>query len=85
MIGLGTEIRDVVEFNRRAAIALKAVEFGAFNSSQRVVDEYQRQYAAGSVSEKMQQAIYNIVNRYRRQVTDQMVVAYASLRAKGSD
>lgn len=85
MIGAGTQINDVAEFNRRAAIALKGVDFGHYNSSQRVVDTFYAQHARGAVSEKMQLAIYNIVHRYKRQITDQLVKDYAAQRAKGAD
>jgi hypothetical protein len=84
MIGLGTSITDVAEFNRRAAIALRGVTFGQGNG-ERVVAEFQRQQAAGQVSEKMQQAIFNIIHRFRRQISDQMVTTYAALRAEGAD
>lgn len=84
MIGLGTQIDDVGEFNRRAAIALRAVSFGQ-GSGESVVATFRVQVERGGVSEKMQQAIYNIVHRYRKQITDQTVVTYAGLRAKGAD
>lgn len=84
MIGLGSQIDDVAEFNRRAAIALRGVSVGQ-GHGERVVAEFQRQQAAGAVSEKMQQEVYNIVHRFRRQVSDQMVTTYAALRAKGAD
>lgn len=85
MIGLGCSIDSVAEFNRRADKALNGIEFGCFNRSERVVAEFRRQLAACAVSEAMQQAIYNILHRYRRQVTDTLVRAYAAERAKGCD
>jgi hypothetical protein len=83
-IGLGMGI-TVDEFNRRALIALRGIEFGSFNSAQRVMAEFQRQMAAGAVSDKMQQAVFNILHRFRRQVTDQAVKDFAANRAKGAD
>lgn len=85
MIGLGSGISNVEEFNRRADIALRGVTFGYVSSADRVVQEFKRQLAAGAVSEKMQQAIYNIVHRYRRQITDRLVTDYAAPRARGSE
>lgn len=84
-IGLGTGITELEEFNRRAQIALRAVDFGSFNQSRSVVQTFEQQLGRGVVSDKMQQAIYNIVHRYRRQITDQLVLAYAAERAKGAD
>lgn len=84
-IGLGTSISELEEFNRRAVIALKGVDFGSFNQTRSVFQTFERQIGIGIVSDKMQQAIYNIVHRYRRQITDQLVLAYAADRAKGSD
>ena len=78
-------IRDVGEFNRRAEAALKGVDFGAFSNAARIVAEFGRQIAAGNVSAKMQQAAYNIVHRYRRQISDQLVRDFAVMRAKGAD
>lgn len=84
MIGLATTL-DLAEFNRRAAIALRGVTFAPHGNTLGVVDSYRRQLEAGAVSEKMQQAIYNIVHRYRRQITDRAVLDYAAARAKGAD
>lgn len=80
-----TAIVSVSQFNQRAAAALKAVDFGHFNSSERVVGGFLYQLERNQVSEKMQQAIYNIVHRYRRQITDQAVKDYAADRARGAD
>lgn len=85
MIGLGTSIADVAEFNRRAAVAFNGVTFATYGSATGVVTEFKRQQAAGAVSDKMQQAIYNLVHHYRRQITDRLVTEYAATRAKGAD
>lgn len=85
MIGLGASITDVAEFNRRASIALRGVTFAPHGNTLGVVAEFQRQYAAGAVSEKMQQAAFNIVHRYRKQISDELVNTYAAARAKGHD
>lgn len=85
MIGLGTGINSVEEFNRRAQIALKDVNFGHFNSSESVFQGFQIQLARGAVSPKMQQAIFNIVHRVRKQISDKLVTDYAAVRAKGAD
>lgn len=84
-IGLGTSITELEEFNRRAVLALKAVDFGSFNQTRSVVTTFERQLATGVVSDKMQQAIFNIAHRYRRQITDRLVLDYAADRAKGAD
>lgn len=78
-------IRSAAEFNQRAATAFKGVDFGSFNNSERVVAEFQRQLRTGNVSERMQQAIYNIAHRYRRQIHDQDVTEYALMHARGAD
>lgn len=83
MIGHGTEITDVAEFNRRAEISLREISFPLQSQGPGVVAEFRRQSLAGSVSPKMQQAIYNIVHRFRRQISDKLVVDYASERARG--
>lgn len=85
MIGLGPAIPNVAEFNRRATFALRGVDFGSLNQTERVAKEFQRQYDAGAISEKMQQAIYNIVHRFRKQITDKAITEYAASRAKGAD
>ena len=78
-------ITSAQAFNQRAAVALRSVDFGSFNNSERVVAEFQRQHAAGSVSTKMQQAIINIAHRYRRQIHDSEVTEYALMHARGAD
>jgi hypothetical protein len=78
-------IETVHEFNHRAATALAGVDFGKFNSSERVYMEFKRQLAAGRVSERMQQAIINIAYRYRRQIQDGAVNEYALMHARGAD
>jgi hypothetical protein len=78
-------ITDPREFNRRAVAALGRVDFGKFNSSERVYMEFKRQLAAGSVSERMQQAIINIAHRHRRQISDAAVNEYALMHARGAD
>lgn len=76
---------NVEEFNRRAGIALRGVTFGYGSQAKDIVATFTRQLEAGTVSEKMQQAIYNIVHRYRRQISDASVLDYASARARGAD
>lgn len=78
------QIRTVQDFNRRAVKALGVVTFGHGNT-QGVVDSFRRQVEMECVSEKMQQAIYNIVNRYRAQITEKALLDYAADRAKGHD
>lgn len=85
MIGLGPAIPDVAEFNRRATFALRGVEFGIANSTAKVAAEFQRQYSAGTISKEMQQAVFNIVHRFRKQITDKAITEYAASRAKGAD
>lgn len=86
MIGLGTGIREVSEFNRRAVCALNAVTFKP--------DSHQLAFARAAIASinagreldgKQQQALYNLVHRYRRHITDTLVTEFAAMRAKGAD
>lgn len=81
MIGAGSSITDVAEFNRRAFIALSAVDLqGDFVSNCR-----ERILAGRDLSPDQQKALYNIVHRYRGQITDRLVTEYAATKARGSD
>lgn len=86
MIGLGTEIRDVAEFNRRAAVALRGVSFAP--------DSWQLNFAKAAIASitagreldpRQQQHLYNLVHRYRRHIHDRLVTEFAATRAKGHD
>lgn len=85
MIGLGSNIQTVDEFNRRAEVSVREINFPPQSRDPGVIAEFRRQSLAGNVSDKMQQAVFNIVHRYRKQISDKLVVDYASERAKGSD
>lgn len=85
MIGMGPAIPDIAEFNRRTSFAIRAVDFGRFNQTAKVVAEFQRQYTAGVVSYQMQKAIIDIVHRFRKQITDKAVTDFAAVRSKGAD
>lgn len=73
----------VEEFNRRALIALKGVSFGFGSHAESIVAAAEQQVSLGRVSPRMQQALYNICNRFHRQITDRQVTDMAALRAKG--
>lgn len=86
MIGLGISIATVSEFNRRALIALKGVSYAMETAAPDIVASIRIRVNAGQeLSPKQQQALYNIVHRYRRQITDKMVLDYAETRARGAD
>lgn len=86
MIGLGTSITDVAEFNRRAACALKGVTFLPGSWDKRFARDMREAIEAGrDLTDKQQQALYNVVHRYRRQIIDRLVTEYAAMRAKGAD
>lgn len=86
MIGLGTRIDDVAEFNRRALIALNGVTFAQHSRTSDIVTTCRLTLDAGRpLSAKQQQALVNIVHRYRRQITDQLVKDYAAEKATGHD
>lgn len=62
MIGLGTQIRDVAEFNRRALPALRAL----VHPGSLFITDMIRLLAAGrSPTPKQQQAIYDVVHSHR--------------------
>lgn len=79
MIGLGSSINDVAEFNRRALIALRGVK----HTSSFIASMIGRLGAGVPLTEREQQALYNTVHGYRRQITDKLLTDYASARAKG--
>lgn len=86
MIGLGTAIANSLEFNRRALIALKGVSFGYGSRAPDIVDSCQRIIDGNrDLSPRQQQALYNIVHRFRGQIHDKLVTEYAATRAKGAD
>lgn len=83
MIGIGPAIPDVAEFNRRAAIALGAVldaKGEGFLHDMRALIK-----RGGTPSPKQQQALFNALNRHRRDITDSAVAEYAAARARGHD
>lgn len=79
VIGLGASIQDVAEFNRRALIALRAVK----HTSSFITNMIRRLDAGVPLTWREQQALYNTVHGYRRQITDKLLTDYASARAKG--
>lgn len=86
MIGLGTSIAGCDEFNRRAVAALRGVTFVPQSWSKRFsADMVELIGSGGSLTGKQQQAMYNLVHSYRRQITDAMLTEYAARFAKGSD
>jgi hypothetical protein len=86
MIGLGTRIEAVAEFNRRALIALNGVTFAQHSRTADIVTACRLRLNGGEpLTEKQQQALVNIVHRYRRQITDQLVKDYAAEKASGHD
>lgn len=86
MIGLGMRIESIAEFNRRAAIALNGVTFKADSQQLRFVKTAIAAINTGfELDTKQQQALYNLVHRYRRHITDRMVTEFAAMRAKGAD
>lgn len=82
MIGTGPAIADVAEFNRRALIAFKAVDFGDNTTGADIVESCRRLVTFGhGLSIRQQRALYQIAYRYRHQITDRSVVEFASVRA----
>lgn len=85
-VGLGTGITELEEFNRRALIALQGVSFGHSGRAEDIVAACRARWLhTQPLSEKQQQALYNIVHRYRGQITDRLVTEYAATHAKGAD
>lgn len=85
MIGIGPAIPNVEEFNRRARIALNAATFSNYTDSSRLGWMRTVMNAGFPFSKDEQQEIFNLVHKYRRQITDQAVKDYAADRAKGAD
>lgn len=79
-----TTLSDLDEFNRRAAIALKGVNFGE-SPSRFAVDMIRIIHSGRPLTKDQQQGVYNTVHRYHRQITDRLATEYAALRAKESD
>lgn len=86
MIGLGTGLKNVAEFNSRAAIALGAV---SFKGGSRELSFAQAAIASiregRELTREQQQKLFNLVHRYRRYIFDQLVTEFAAFRAKGHD
>lgn len=84
MIGLGMRITDVAEFNRRAAIALRGVRFLPGGWDKRfAVDMCQQLHRGAIPSEKQQRRLTELVHRYRRQISDDLVREFAAEQAGG--
>lgn len=82
MTGLASSIGSVAEFNRRAARALKAVDGGDYEGwVHAMVRELDR---GGDLDAKRQQQVYRTVLRYRREVSDRLVIEYAELNVRGA-
>lgn len=86
MIGLGTDITEVAEFNRRAAKALRGVDFVPGSWSKRFATDMIAAIDAGrTLTEKQQQSLYNVVHKFRRQITDAVLKDFAASRAREAD
>lgn len=86
MIGMGMQIRDVSEFNRRAACALRGVSFKPDSQQLGLAKACIASIDAGrELDAKQQQKLFNLIHRYQRQVTDRLVTEFAALKAKGHD
>lgn len=84
MIGLGTGISSVVEFNRRAFVALLGVAFsGQIAHKEFIVLSRLKYESHCTLSPEQQQRLYQIVRSYRHQITDQLVIDYATDHTKG--
>lgn len=82
MIGLGSSIASLAEFNRRAGIALKGVDSGEFEGwVHALVRELDR---GGDLDSKRQQQVYRTVLRYRSSIADRLVIEYAELNVRGA-
>lgn len=84
MIGLGTGISDIREFNRRAAKSLRQISFteGSWDHgfAENMILHIER---GGTPTEQQQKQLYRIITRYSRQISDKLVVDYATVRTKG--
>lgn len=80
-------IKSVEEFNRRAITALRGVTMLPGTWDKRFAQDMtvKVDHGNGWLSEKQQQALYNVVHRYRRQITDVDVTEYALMHARGAD
>ena len=85
-IGFGSELQTVAEFNRRAAIALRAVSFKPESQQLKFAKTAIAAVDAGvDLDKHQQQKLFNLVHRYRRHITDHLVTEFAAMRAKGAD
>jgi hypothetical protein len=86
LIRLGTGIPNDTEFNRRALIALRGVEFPEGSGAEAIANSCRSRIAAGyQLSPDQQQALFNIAHSWKKHYTDQLVKDYAAPRAKGAD
>lgn len=85
VIGLGMQVSSVLEFNRRALCALKGIVFRNPIDANIAADLVFLLENGHALWGEKQQKLINLVHRYRRHITDQLVLDYAALRAKGAD
>lgn len=82
-IGLGVTINSVAEFNRRAGLALKALDLredsgdGAF--CKRLAPLLARDDA---LTEQQQLNLYRVVARHHRRIWDKQITIFAQLRTR---
>lgn len=82
-VGLGTGIETVQEFNRRALMALRAVDLEAGSWPVKLLATIR--FAVGKNMElppEEQQKLYELVDRYKRQIWDRLVIQYAANQIK---
>ena len=86
MIGLGSGIADVAEFNRRAAIALRGVDVPDRSTfDQGFVRSISQRIDRGlTLSNDQQLPLYRVIDRYRSQITDRALIDFAAERTKQS-
>lgn len=85
VIGLGMQVSSVLEFNRRALCALKGIVFRNPIDANIAADLVFLLENGHALWDEKQQKLYNLIHRYRRQITDSLLTERAALKAKGAD
>lgn len=79
LIGFGPAIPDAKEFNRRARIALRAVD----HDSRFLTDMSAKIDRGESLNDNQQRAFFKTVYSLRRHIHDEALLEYAATKAKG--
>lgn len=83
---VGTDSISLAEFNRRAMIAANGIRFGYGNRAAEIISACRFRLGRDmGLTERQQQALINILHRFRAQITDQGLKDYAASRATGAD